>query len=83
MVKNDESDFSVFPNPVLDELNISVKNAGESLMVTITDQLGRKVIEHTAHQTNEIKLNTSVLSTGVYFVTITSGNNYSTKKIVK
>jgi len=79
----DESNFNVFPNPVMDVLNINVKNAGETLSVTITDQLGIKVLENTVNQTNEMELNTSGLSTGIYFVTVTSGNNHYTQKIIK
>lgn len=82
-IENNESDYIVFPNPVIDELNISVKNAGENLSVIISDQLGRKVIENTINQTNEMRLNTATLNVGVYFVNIVSGNNHYTKKIIK
>jgi phosphatidylserine/phosphatidylglycerophosphate/cardiolipin synthase-like enzyme len=82
-IENNESAFNVFPNPVVDVLNINVENAGENLSVRITDQLGRQVLENTVNQTNEMQINTGSLSTGVYFVTVTSGNNHYTKKIVK
>jgi hypothetical protein len=82
-INNDESDFNVFPNPVMDVLNINVKNAGDNLSVRITDQLGRMVLENTINQTNEMQINTASLSTGVYFVSITSGNSHFTQKIIK
>ncbi len=82
-INNSESEFNLFPNPVLDALNITLKNAGETLSVIITDQLGRVVLENTASQTNEMKLNTSALNTGVYFVSVISGNNHYTQKIIK
>ncbi len=82
-VNDDELDFNVFPNPVMDVLNIVVKNAGETLSVRVIDQLGRVVLVSSVNQTNEMKLNTNVLSTGVYFVTVTSGNKHYTRKIIK
>lgn len=82
-IESSESEFNVFPNPIINELNINVKNAGETLSVTITDQLGRKVLENIVNQTNEMQLNTSSLSSGIYIVTVTSGNNHYAKKIIK
>ncbi len=74
---------AVYPNPFVDGVNINVKNAGETLTVKITDQLGKVVFEKTVNQTDEMKLNLNELSEGVYFVAVTSGNNHYTQKLIK
>jgi type IX secretion system substrate protein/phospholipase D-like protein len=74
---------AVYPNPFVDVVNINVKNAGATLSVKITDQLGRVVFENTTNQTNEMQISAGALNTGVYFATVTSGNNTYTQKIIK
>ena len=74
---------AVYPNPFIDAVSINVKNAGETLSVRITDQLGKVIFENKATQTNEMKLNLGELSEGVYFVTVTTGNNQYTQKLIK
>jgi hypothetical protein len=78
-----QQQVAIYPNPLVDALNVSVKNAGETLSVRVTDQLGNVILENQATLTNEMKLNLSGLSSGVYFVTVTSGNNNYTQKIIK
>ncbi len=74
---------AVYPNPMIDALNIELKNAAETLSVRVTDQLGKVVLESKANLANEMQLNTNTLSAGIYFVTVTSGNTIYTQKIVK
>ncbi|HEY5391822.1 MAG TPA: T9SS type A sorting domain-containing protein, partial [Hanamia sp.] len=76
-------ELNVFPNPFVDELNIEFKNAGETLSVKITDQLGRLILEKEVYQSNLVKVNTSGLATGIYFLTTSSGNKIFTQKIIK
>ena len=74
---------AVYPNPFADAINVNVKNAGETLSVKVTNQLGQLVFEKLASQTDEMKLNLNDLNAGVYFVTVTSGNNRYTQKVIK
>lgn len=74
---------AVYPNPFSDAINVNVKNAGETLSVKVTNQLGQLVFEKQTSQTDEMKLNLSGLSEGFYFVTVTSGNNNYTQKLIK
>ncbi|MHB8259855.1 MAG: phospholipase D-like domain-containing protein [Bacteroidia bacterium] len=82
-ISNNVSTFNVFPNPFNDVVTINMENAGEALSVRITNQLGQVVLEKTAYQTNEMNLNLNELSTGVYFISVTSGNNHYTQKLIK
>lgn len=74
---------AVYPNPVIDALNINVKNAGETLSVKIIDQLGKVILEKQSNQTNEMKLDLTDFSAGVYFVSASSGNKHYMQKIIK
>jgi len=74
---------AVYPNPFIDAVNVNVKNAGETLSVKVTDQLGKVVFENTVNQIDQMKLNLGGLSSGVYFVSVTSGNNHYTQKLIK
>jgi hypothetical protein len=75
--------LAVYPNPVVDVVNVTVKNAGAILSVRVTDQLGKVVLENQVSQTNETQLNLSGLSSGVYLVTVTTGNATYTQKLIK
>ena len=75
--------LAVYPNPVVDVVNVTVKNVGTTLFVRVTDQLGKVVLENQANQTNEMRLNLSGLSSGVYFVTVTTGSDTYTQKLIK
>ncbi len=75
--------LAVYPNPVVDVVNVTVKNAGATLSVRVTDQLGKVVLENQVSQTNETQLNLSGLSSGVYFVIVTTGNATYTQKLIK
>ena len=82
-IQKNESELKVFPNPFTEEVNILVNNAGENLLVKITDQLGRTILENEVYQNNKMKLNTGLLSPGIYFVSVTSGSSRLTQKIIK
>jgi phosphatidylserine/phosphatidylglycerophosphate/cardiolipin synthase-like enzyme len=82
-IRKNQDGLSVFPNPFADEINIRFENAGETLSVRVMDQLGRLVFENTANQTNEMKLNLSVLTPGIYYMSVVSGNNKYSRKLIK
>jgi hypothetical protein len=73
------SEFSIYPNPVTDQLNI---NSGtEMTKIEIFNQLGQNVFSQVVKDTN-FNMNTTGFNTGVYFVRITSGEGVTTKKFV-
>lgn len=75
----DDADFSFYPNPVKDELNISTKN--EVKNISVYNLSGQLVMNS---KSNSKKLNTNSLSSGVYIVKVkfTNGKN-ETFKILK
>lgn len=70
-------EFSTYPNPVKDVLNINTKEPLQK--ISIIDLLGRTVL--TPNVTKE--LNVSSLTKGVYILALESENGISTKKIIK
>ncbi len=73
-------EFSIYPNPTSEVLNIEGSTIIEQ--VVVYDLLGREIMEISPMATNT-QLNLTDLNVGVYFLTITSEGKRTTKKIVK
>ncbi len=73
--KQELSNFSIYPNPTKEYLNIDCSSF-ES--VTIHNILGKELIKETSN-----RINVSSLSKGVYFIKVSDGINSSTKKFIK
>jgi hypothetical protein len=76
------TDFSVYPNPANDVVNVS--NSSNAIISTIemTDLNGR-VVKNVTLNATEGQINISDLSTGVYMMNVTSDQGSSIKKVVK
>lgn len=72
-----ENQFSLFPNPATNYINVTSKNAGE-IAVAIYDVLGKRVLNTTA--TNRV--NITSLNAGVYIVKISQNGLETTKKLI-
>jgi len=77
--ENLEENFSVFPNPSSDFINISCDNMKSLEIVSMT---GKSVMK-TSVSTDEININISGLTSGIYIVIITTEQGCFTKEIVK
>lgn len=78
-----EDQFAVYPHPAVNELNIQVKNAGETLNVKIYDSLGNLVKEKQVFETDNLQMDIADLLTGVYVVIVDKGDSRYAKKILK
>lgn len=74
------SKLSVYPNPVLDGLNIN--HAGTIESVTVYNMLGQEVIKE-MHPTNNEAIDVATLTPATYFVKIKAEGQVSTIKFVK
>lgn len=77
--------FSVYPNPVRDEFTVKFDEmANESFTVQLKDKYNMTVLEQqiNAKQMKELKLETSGIANGIYFLTITSETSRNTQKIL-
>ena len=73
------TEFSIYPNPVIDNLNIS--SGTEMTQVEIFNQLGQRVYSQVVKDVN-FQLNTTEFNAGVYFVRITTEKGIATEKIM-
>jgi len=75
--------FSVFPNPANNVVNIA--NADNILVnkVTVTDLNGRTVKNVSFDNVSNVEVNVSDLASGLYIMNITSDKGTATKKFVK
>ncbi|WP_158843859.1 T9SS type A sorting domain-containing protein [Algibacter sp. L1A34] len=78
--------ISLYPNPVLNDLKISLVNTNlnvDKTKITLYNINGQKVLETKSENLNEIKLNLSHLNSGLYLLSISDNNVTITRKIVK
>jgi hypothetical protein len=80
---------SLYPNPVKDNLNVSVNSAiTEKVSLVITDISGRTVIQQKYplnNGVNNIQVKTATLVAGTYFIKITGSDNneIATERFIK
>jgi len=78
--------LSVYPNPALNELNISTKGVSVSI-IEIIDLAGRQIekIETTCKNSNcNFKIDISLIASGVYYLRAkTQNGNWETRRFVK
>lgn len=87
IVKSDVSVFdynnsglSVYPNPVIDKLNIDY--AKDISSVSVFDLYGRQVFSQEANS-NQVQLDLSSLANGLYFVILKTGNEFKSFRFLK
>ena len=75
------TEFSVYPNPSSDILNVNLSaSTGDLVTVQILDATGRLLVSQQA-STSTIQLETQSLSSGVYFVQVSTNTSRSTKPV--
>ena len=78
------STFSISPNPTNALLTInSGKVINGNVKIEVIDAIGKILITEDHKEYNQSTLNVSQLSSGIYFVKISSGDNITTKKFIK
>ena len=77
--------FDVYPNPVEDELILSLTNENleDKLTLSIVDVMGRNVESKLEVLSSSLKMNTSQLSPGIYLLNVSDGKISGTKRFVK
>ncbi len=76
--------FTISPNPTNALLTInSGKVINGNVKIEVIDALGKILIAEDYKEFNQSTINVSTLSSGIYFVKISSGDNATTKKFIK
>lgn len=80
--ENQQSVFSIYPNPSREILNIKLEMSNEEPTdIKIFNMFGETVLSETI-TSNNLNVKTNNLKSGVYFVTLTNQGKQSTKKII-
>jgi len=74
----DASDFRIYPNPVTDFLQININGNlhQEELVISVTDQTGKKITEKSSAGSSKVSMNVSELANGFYLLHISSTESH-------
>lgn len=76
-------EFSIFPNPVNDNLNINLSQIEGSVRLDIFDQNGKLVYEGSTLNGMNHRVDVSFLTEGIYFIRVQDEQSVLTKKFIK
>lgn len=76
-----QNNFSFYPNPASNVLNINSENNLEQ--VSITDMSGRTIKTINNSNTNQLKVDVADFKAGVYFIQVVSNGNSQVQKFIK
>jgi hypothetical protein len=79
---NEETSFQIYPNPAEEIINIIPVNEIKSGTLTICNILGEEIYNQKIDAQDRISINVSTFSNGIYFASILSEGNQSTRKII-
>lgn len=80
----ENNSFSVYPNPMVNELIIKLPCIAQKADVSMTDILGKEVVSRNIIEGNEASLKEDNLNAGVYFVKVVAdGKTLQTVKVIK
>ncbi len=77
------SEFTIYPNPVLDVLTVDFASLQNEVTIKIFSLQGQEVYVKLAITDNTTQIDISNLSSGVYFVNVLEENKVSVQKFVK
>jgi hypothetical protein len=75
-----DSEFSIYPNPASDKLYIDVKEPGKSANLCLTNVLGQELINKKSIQSEVIDV--SFFPRGIYFLRLCTEESHYLKKVV-
>jgi subtilisin-like proprotein convertase family protein len=82
IAENELEGFKLFPNPAKDYFEFSLQNQSANVKLGVYDINGRALISKTFNSQDRKIVNTTNLSSGIYFVEIMSGNQRGVKKLI-
>jgi hypothetical protein len=81
--QNLTTQFIIAPNPTNGILNISSSLKNTTIRIEVIDALGKVLLSEDHKEFNQTSINVVHLSSGIYFLKLSSENNTSTKKFIK
>ncbi|PCJ27612.1 MAG: hypothetical protein COA97_03050 [Flavobacteriales bacterium] len=80
--EKEENALLVYPNPFNNELTINYELKNKTAVLEIYNIIGKQIVSQTITQ-NTTVIDLANQANGIYFVTITDGNNRMSKKVIK
>jgi len=81
-LKYSDVQISMYPNPLIEKLHISIQNSKTEMNVNIIDGTGKEIIKMN-NVNHELTINLAELPAGIYFVNVSGGNHKFCQKILK
>jgi PKD repeat protein len=81
--EGDNGSFSIYPNPVKDELMVQFAGKAVDTRLTIVNQLGQVVLDQMTGGSQKVSINTSDYATGIYALRVYGENGMVEKKFIK
>lgn len=81
--QKNQMDFLLSPNPTNGQLNIEFHKTTPNISIEVIDALGKKLIQQKFKVLDQTTIDVSVLSSGIYFLKLTSEGISFTKKFIK
>jgi hypothetical protein len=84
-IANSANNLQIVPNPVVNNMNVTFTTENAEANITIKNvqgQVVRNVSKNTVKGANTLKISTSDLSAGVYFLSVSSETNFTTQRFV-
>ena len=78
--KEFENNFSIFPNPATDKLNI-ISPDNKIFSINILNSFGENI--YSTKATSNLQIETSSFASGLYFIQVNSQNKLFTQKFIK
>jgi len=79
-VNTPDFEYSLYPNPVVD--NLMINNISNVERIVVTNMLGQEVATYNNINQN-VQIEMSNLESGIYFINFFSNNSVATEKVVK
>jgi hypothetical protein len=76
------SDFSMYPNPMKDELNLNFDQYMSSAKFTLFNNLGQEVLRH-SFDGKDTKINTESLPSGMYMMQLEGDGKEAIRRLIK
>lgn len=81
--ESSDGSFSIYPNPVKNELTIQFAEQNRNSRMIIVNQLGQVICDRMTGGDQQVNINTSEYSSGVYAIRIYGENGVVEKKFIK
>ena len=76
-------EVEIYPNPFSDFITIKSEINSQNHSYSVFNILGEEVVSGTVQNNNQSQINLKKLNKGIYFIRVSDGGNFVTRKIIK